>query len=117
VKRYGKFIVMIVAAVLSAVVASLADDRLDAAEWINFLIVALGAISVLGAGELPAGVWKHTKVIVAAATAAAVLLVSFVSDGWDVSTAEWIQVILAALAPLGLLAAPGPTVHEEPAVR
>lgn len=107
-QRYLKFIVQVVFTAVSVLIAALADDTVDAAEWINVLIAALGAVAVLGAGNLPSGVWAYTKTIVAAATAAAILLVSFVSDGGSVTTSEWLQVLLAAGAAVGVAAVPGP---------
>jgi hypothetical protein len=111
-KQYGKFIAQVVFAVLTAIVAALADDRVDVAEGINAAIVGFGAIAVLGAGNLPSGVWAYTKTIVSAATAALTLLVSFLSDGGHISTAEWVQVALAAAAAVGVYFAPAPRVYD-----
>lgn len=111
-KQYLKFIVQVFFAGVSALVAALVDDTVDAAEWINVLIVVLGAISVLGAGNLPAGVWAYAKTIVAGAAAGAVLLVSFIIDGGMITTSEWLQVALAAVGAAGVLAAPGPRVFD-----
>jgi drug/metabolite transporter (DMT)-like permease len=108
VKTYGKFIAQVLATVVAAIVAALADNRLDTPEWINVVIVGLGAVAVLGAGNLPSGVWSHTKTIVAAATAGAVFLQSAISDG--ITGAEWLQLLLAVVGALGVFAAPGPKV-------
>ena len=114
--KYGKFIAQVFFVAVSTLVAALVDDRVDASEWINVLIAVLGAVSVLGAGELPAGVWKHMKTIVAGASAAAMLAVSYVSDGWFISTTEWLQILLAVMAAVGVGFAPGPKVVEAPKV-
>jgi hypothetical protein len=111
VSRYLKFIAQVFATGVAAIVAASADNRVDAAEWINVLILTLGAVSVLGAGELPAGVWAHTKTIVAGVTAGAVLAVSYVSDGWYITTTEWLQIGLAVLAAIGIAVVPGPKVQ------
>jgi hypothetical protein len=112
-KRYMKFAAQIAASVLAAVVAALAGDNMVSnAEWINIAILALGAISVLGAGNLPSGVWKYTKLYVSAATAGLVVLASFLTDG--VTTTEWLQVGIAVLGALGVIAAPGPLVLPQP---
>lgn len=108
--RYLKFIAQVFSAAISAIVAASVDNRVDAAEWINVLIVALGAVAVLGAGNLPAGVWAYTKTIVSAATTAALLIASFVSDGGYITTTEWLQVGLAVLGTLGVAFVPGPRV-------
>ena len=52
---------------LAALVAALVDDRIDFTEWLNVGVLALGSVAVLGAGDLPAGVWRYTKPIVSAA--------------------------------------------------
>jgi drug/metabolite transporter (DMT)-like permease len=109
-RLYMKFAMQVIATVLVALVAALQDDRVDAAEWINVVIVLLGAVSVLGAGNLPDGVWRYTKTIVAAATAALTLLVSFVSDGGVITGSEWLQVAIAAFGAVGVLAVKGPVV-------
>lgn len=108
-KQYLKFAAQLAATVLVALVAAFQDDRVDAAEWINAAIVFFAALSVLGAGNLPAGVWRYTKTIVAAAGAALTLLVSFISDA-VVTNSEWLQVAIAALGAAGVLAVKGPTV-------
>lgn len=106
--KYLKFAAQVVATALAAVVAGLVDDRLDFTEWLNVGVMALGAVAVLGAGDLPAGVWRYTKPIVAAATAVLVLWQSLASGG--MTSSEWMQLALAALGAVGVLAAPGPKV-------
>lgn len=108
IRDYKKFIAGVLSAVMASVIPFLADDStLSQAELINVLIAALGAVSVLGAGNLPAGTWKYTKGYVAAATTAAMFAVSAISDGsW--SNAEILQVVLTFLGALGVIAVPGP---------
>jgi hypothetical protein len=84
------------------------DNHVDSSEWTNVVILALGAVSVLGAGNLPAGVWRYTKALVSAATAGAVLAQSYLADG--ITTAEWAQIAVAVLTSVGVLAASGPRV-------
>lgn len=109
-KLYAKFIANLFFVAVSALVAGLLDDRIDTLEWINVGIAVLGAVGVLGAGNLPAGVWAYTKTIVAGATAGLVLLTSLLADG-NITTAEWLQVALAVGGALGVYAAPGPRVE------
>jgi uncharacterized membrane protein len=112
---YLKFAAQVLATVLVAVVALLnGTNHPGASDVVNVVIVALGAIAVLGAGNLPEGVWAHTKTIVAAATAVAVAIQSVVTDG--ISAAEWLQVGLAALGALGVYAAKGPVVYDAASV-
>ena len=106
--RYLKFAAQVLATVLAAVLPALTDNEFSVYEQINCLIIGLGAISVLGAGNLPEGVWKYTKFYVSVATAVAVTLASLLSGG--ITGAEWIQIVLAGLGAAGVVAAPGPTV-------
>lgn len=110
VSTYLKFAAQVFAAAVSALIAALVDDRIDFSEWINAGVLALGAVAVLGAGDLPAGVWRYTKPIVSVASAVLVLWQSLATDG--MSTGEWLQLAVAALGALGVYAAPGPKVVE-----
>jgi hypothetical protein len=101
-KVYGKFFLQLGVVAASAVVAFLQDDRVDAAEWILVLLAVAQAVAVLGAGNLPSGVWRYTKVGVAAFIAGASLLVAFVSDGGVITASEWLQVLVAALGAAGI---------------
>lgn len=108
-KLYLKFAAQVVAAVLAAIVAASVDNRVDFDEWVNAGYVGLGAVAVLGAGNLPAGVWRYTKTMVAAASAVLVLWHSLASGGLTVS--EWLQLGAAALGAVGVYALPGPKVY------
>lgn len=108
--QYLKFIAQVVATVVAAIVAASVDNVVDNTEWINVVIVGLGAVAVLGAGNLPSGVWAYAKTIVAAASAGAVFLQSAISDG--ISSSEWLQLGLAVLGAVGVLALPGPRVNQ-----
>ena len=111
VKLYLKALAQVAVTVVAAIVALLnGTDHPGASDWINCAIIGLGAVGVAGAGNLPEGLWSHAKTYVAAATAAAVVLQSVVTDG--VSAAEWLQIALAAAGALGVAAVPGPKVVE-----
>lgn len=107
-QRYMKFAAQVVMTAAVVLVAALQDNRVDAAEWINVLIAAASAIAVLGAGELSVGIWRYTKVGVAALLAGLMLLASFVSDGGVITGSEWLQVLIAAAGAIGLLPIKGP---------
>jgi hypothetical protein len=110
-KSYLKFGAQVAATVLTVVVVALTgDNHIDASEWINVLITGLGAVAVLGAGNLPTGIWSYTKTIVSGATAGAVFLQSAITGG--VSSAEWVQLIVAVAGAIGVFAAPGPLVEQ-----
>lgn len=101
-KVYGKFVLQLVVVAVSALVAFLQDDKVDAAEWILVLLAVAQAIAVLGAGDLPAGVWRYTKIGAASAIAGLSLLVAFVSDGGTITSSEWMQVLIAVLGAAGI---------------
>lgn len=107
--HYLKFIAQIVATVLAAAYPMIVDGNFSTEEQINCVILFLGAISVLGAGNLPEGVWKYTKFYVSIATAMVVALASMITGG--LNGAEWVQIILAGLGAAGVVVAPGPTVQ------
>lgn len=106
--KYLKFILQVVATVLAAAYPMLSDGNFSTEEQINCVILLLGAIGVLGAGNLPEGVWKYTKFYVSVATAVVVAIAAAITGG--INGAEWIQIVIAGLGAAGVVAAPGPTV-------
>lgn len=107
-KQYLKFFAQVAATVLAAAYPLLSDNTLSTGEIINLIILGLGAVGVLGAGNLPEGVWKYTKFFVSVATAVFLLLASVVTDG--VTNAELVQLVIAGLGAAGVRRAPGPVV-------
>jgi hypothetical protein len=106
---YLKFAAEVIATIAAGLVVAFGNDNIATTpEIINVVILALGAIAVLGAGNLPEGVWAYTKTIDAVATAVAVLLASVYTDGITIS--EWIQLGLAALGAAGVYGVRGPRV-------
>src|SRR5687768_12614249 len=101
-KIYSKAIAMVVMTVVSALVASLTDDVVSTAEWINVAILGFGAANVFTAPNVPYA--KYTKTVIAVLVAGLTALVSFLTNG--VTTAEWLQVLVAAAAAVGVYAAP-----------
>lgn len=99
----AKAIVQLVMTVLAAIVPALVAGPLDAAAWINVVILAAGVVTVYSAANIPG--FDYAKLIVSAVAAVAVVLASSLSGG--ISTAEIIQMVLAAAAALGVGAIPG----------
>lgn len=108
---YLKFFAQAAAALLSIGAAALAqaNGTLSPLGWTNVLITGLGAIAVLGAGELPTGVWANTKVYVSAATVATVTLSSLISTDVHIAYAQWLQIAVAVIATFVVALVPGPT--------
>jgi lysylphosphatidylglycerol synthetase-like protein (DUF2156 family) len=114
VEQYLKTLAQLIATILVAIIAASADDRIDSIEWVNVIILALGTVSVLGAGNMPEGIWKRTKLIVSAATAGAVAAHTFLSAGLSLGLTEWLQIGVAVLGALGVYAVKGPQVVPAP---
>lgn len=100
---YKKAFAAVVATILSAVVAALTGDgRIDAVEWVNVAILAVGSATVFTAPNVPGA--AYTKSVLAVLTAVLTLLTSLVTDG--ISGTEWMQLALAGLGALGVYAVP-----------
>lgn len=102
--NYSKSIMYIALAAATFLVTALSDDNLSQDELVNLGIVVVGAIGVYWAPNLSANVTKYFKTAVAFVTAALVSLLSFLSDG--ISTTEWLQIGIAALAAIGVFIVP-----------
>lgn len=100
--NYLKGAAAVAAAVLAAVAAALTgDNSVDVTEWVNVIVMALGAAAVLVAPNVPGA--RYTKVVHAVLTAVAVAALSMVSDG--LSATDWVQLGLAALGAVGVYSA------------
>jgi hypothetical protein len=103
IMNYAKSIAMIVATVLSAIVAALVgDNAISAHEWVNVGISAVGAAAVFTAPNVPGAM--YVKQVLAILAAVLMLLNNVIDGGIDLS--EWLQLALAALGALGVIAAP-----------
>lgn len=112
--QYWKFFSQLLVTVLAAVLVAFEGDEFIAPnEWINIVILALGAFAVLGAGNLPGGFWEYAKFWVSALTAGCVYLASIITSGGlhQITIAQWIQFGLACLGAVGVVAVPGPKVE------
>ena len=107
-----KAIAMLIAAALAAVVPLLiSDNPLSPSEWINVVVIALGGAQVYITKNLEGTVWVYSKLFMALLAAALVGFVSFLSDG--LSATEVQQIMIAAIAALGVFATNGPVGVEE----
>lgn len=98
---------ILVATVLSAILAALTGDQsISPTEWVNVIIGAVGVLAVYVVPNVSGSAATYAKGIVAALTAVLVLAQSMISDG--ISGTEWIQLAMAALGALGVVALPGP---------
>jgi hypothetical protein len=101
---YAKSLVYVALALIGFAITAVADNVITTEELLNGLVVVLGAFVVYLIPNLPAGVAKYSKAIVAFGIAGVVALLSFLSGG--VTLAEWLQVIVAAAAGVGVVIVP-----------
>lgn len=95
-------LLMVLATGLTAAVAALADGRVSQPEAVNILLAVLGAGVVFTAPTIPGH--EYVKWTLAAATAAATAIASFITTGGitTLTPSEWIQVAIAVLGALGV---------------
>lgn len=100
-KTYAKMWLQLLATILAAVLPIfMVDGPMGVTEWINVAVLAIGAAVVWNTSNTNG--WKYGKAVGSAFTSVLVLFISFYTDG--ITTAEVIQMVLAFLAPLGVLA-------------
>ena len=104
IAHYAKSIMYIGLAVVGVLVTSLTDDVVTQSELINVGIVGVGAVATYLVPNLDAGPAAYLKGAVAFLVAGGVALQSFLTDG--VSTAEWLQIAVAAFAGIGVVIVP-----------
>lgn len=100
--RIMKAVIQAAATVLAAVVPAFAAGPLDAVGWFNVIVLAMGAVMVYNAANIPG--WDYAKLIASAVSAVVVLLISVWEGG--LTTAEIMQLVLAFLGAIGVGAIP-----------
>lgn len=101
--KYAKFFAIVIATVLSGVSAALLGDSvISPSEWVNIAILAVGALGVFAAPNVPGA--AYTKSILAVLAAVLTVLTSVIIGG--VSSTEIIQIVLAGMGALGVYATP-----------
>lgn len=95
--------------VLSALVPLIAVGPLTPTQWVNVALLLLSTLLVGVVPNLTETVGKYAKGFISTATAVGTLLVSYFADGsYDISSAEWIQIVAVVLAAVGVVRLPGP---------
>lgn len=100
----AKAIVQLLMTVLAAIVPALTVGPLDAAAWVNIVILGAGVVAVYNSANIPG--WSWAKMIASAISAVAVVLASALISGHGLSASDYIQMALAAAAVLGVGAVP-----------
>lgn len=104
---YAKPIGVVTVAVITAVVAALTDNSITPQEWVVISGVGLSAVGAAVVPNLPTGIASYAKAIVTFLVAGAATLAVLVVGGLTV--AEVLEVLIAAAASVGIVAAaPGP---------
>lgn len=104
IKQYAKAITYIALAVVAVIVTALADDVITTSELINIAIIGLGAVATYLIPNLSNGAGQYLKSGVAFLAAGLVAVQSFLTGG--ITTAEWLQVAVAAFAGIGVYIVP-----------
>jgi hypothetical protein len=100
----AKTIVQLVVAVLAAILPSLLTEHpLGLAGWINFAVLAAGAVQVFNAANLPG--WPIAKTIASVVAAIGVVFVSALADS-SIDTGEWIQIVTALVGSAAVYLVP-----------
>lgn len=101
---YAKVALYIAAAAVAAIVAALTDDVVSSTDLVLVGLAVLGAVGVYLVPNLPEGARRYAKGGVAVLVAAGDALVVLVVDG--VTLSEWLLVVLAGLAAVGVVVVP-----------
>lgn len=104
---YAKAIVMVVATVVSALIAALVDGHVDSVEWLSIVMAGLAACSVFAAPNVPGAI--YTKCVLAGLIAAGDIALNFIVPGTGfsgITLSQWLQMLVAVLGALGVYAVP-----------
>jgi hypothetical protein len=110
ISHYAKAITYIALAVVGVLVTALTDNVVTTAELVNVAIIGVGAVATYFVPNLPEGPGGYLKAVVAFVAAALVALQSFLTDG--ITTAEWLQIAVAAFAGIGVYIVPNEPPRE-----
>lgn len=104
-----KAVWQVLTAVAVTVLPLFTDAPNTSADWINAVLVAMGAATVYIAANLAdEPVWQYTKAIMSAISAGGVIAVSALSD-FSITHTEWYQIIAAVIGVILTYAVPNDT--------
>jgi len=113
---YAKSILLVVAAGIGILTAALTDGTVSSIEYVNIGIAVVGAVAVYIVPNLAAGIGQYIKFLIAALAAALAALVVILGPtlGFEaLSASDWLNVILAGLAAIGLYIVPNAVVKSD----
>jgi hypothetical protein len=108
IKQYAKALIYIALAAVSVLVTALTDDVVSPEELVNVGIVGVGAIATYLVPNLPTGPGAYAKSATAFIVAGLIAVASALTGG--ITTAEWLQIGVAAFAGIGVYIVP----NEQP---
>lgn len=109
--RYAKMAAQVVATIVAAIIPLLMEGGYpDAQAWVNVAIVGVGACAVFVGPNVPYA--NVTKTVLSVLAAVLVLLNNVIPGG--VSTAEWLQLLVAGLGALGVYVLPNAAAATQP---
>lgn len=113
----GKAVAQAIATILAGLVPFLVDGHLTAVETVNLFLLAFSTAAVAVVPNLTAGTAKYAKGIVAVGIAVLTLLATFLAEGTGFGSGQIIQLILAGLGAVGVIALPAPQYPAGPVAR
>lgn len=108
-RKYGKALAAVLAAALMVLSSAVTDGHVDPGEWVSIAIAGTTAVSVWLVPTLPSA--AGAKTAVAAVLAVLQVAAATIVDG--LSTADWVNLVIAALGVLGVLGAPARSVGDD----
>lgn len=102
--RFAKSLVQLAMTILAAIIPAVAAGPLDAAAWINVVVLGAGVVVVWNTSNDVPG-WGWAKMVASGVVAVAAVLTAAITDG-GISLAEVFQMVLAAAAVAGVGAVP-----------
>lgn len=113
----GKAVAQAIATILAGLVPFLVDGHLTTVETVNLFLLAFATLGVAVVPNLNAGTAKYAKGVVAVGIAVLTLLATFLAEGTGFGGGQVIQLILAGLGAVGVVALPAPQYPAGPAAR
>jgi hypothetical protein len=113
----GKAVAQAIATILAGLVPFLVDGHLTATETVNLFLLAFATVGVAVVPNLNAGTAKYAKGIIAIGVAVLTLLTTFLAEGTGFGSGQIIQLILAGLGAVGVIALPAPQYPAGPVAR
>lgn len=103
--QYSKLFAAVAATVFMALAGALTDDVIRESEWINISIATASALLVFTSPNVPGA--RYTKFIVTLVLGGLAVAQSAITGG--IAPAEWLQIAIAALGAVGVVAFPNKT--------